>query len=275
MTLRKTTSLTTLLSFILLIITSVILYLTPQGKIAFWANWSCWGIGKEEWGALHTNLGLLFIIAGIIHTVLNWKPIMAYLRNKAKEFKMFTADFNISLAITLVITLMTLFSLPPVNAIQTLNESLKEAAADKYGEPPYGHAEASSLKSFCQRTGLDLKDSIQKLEQANLNTISETATLADIATANGMTPQQVYDVFKPKAAEGGETAMPKQAGMGFGRKSLSGVCTEYGLDVQATIAGLKSLGIEATKESSMKEIGEKNEMEPRAIFETIQQMQAK
>ena len=35
MSLRKVTSLTTLLSFILLIITSVVLYITPQGKIAF------------------------------------------------------------------------------------------------------------------------------------------------------------------------------------------------------------------------------------------------
>ena len=59
MTLRKTTSLTTLTSFILLLFTSIILYVTPQGKIAFWANWKMLGIGKEEWGALHTNLGFL------------------------------------------------------------------------------------------------------------------------------------------------------------------------------------------------------------------------
>jgi uncharacterized membrane protein len=72
MKLRKTTSLTTLLSFILLLVTSIIMYVTPQGKIAFWANWEIAGLNKEQWGALHTNLGILFVAAGLVHTVLNW-----------------------------------------------------------------------------------------------------------------------------------------------------------------------------------------------------------
>ncbi|MCF7816475.1 MAG: DUF4405 domain-containing protein [Kiritimatiellales bacterium] len=275
MSLRKVTSLTSLLSFVLLTITSIILYITPQGKVAFWANWDCWGLGKEEWGALHTNLGFLFIIAGIIHTVLNWKPIMAYLKNKAKEFKMFTVDFNISLAITLFITVMTLFSLPPVNAIQTFGESLKEKASNKYGEPPYGHAETSPLQSFCKRTGIDLDDALDKLEKAKLKSVSPEATLAEIATANGMTPQQVYSIFQPEPPKEGEVkSMPESPGMGFGRKALAGVCAEYGLDVPSIIDGLKGLGIEAAAETSIKEIAENNNMDPHGLYEVIRQLQA-
>jgi len=140
MTLRKTTSLTTLLSFILLLVTSIIMYVTPQGKIAFWANWEIAGLCKEQWGALHTNLGILFVAAGLIHTVLNWKPIMTYLKTNAKKLRIFTADFCIALAITLFISVFTLFELPPLSAVQGFNEKLKEAAAEEYGEPPYGHA---------------------------------------------------------------------------------------------------------------------------------------
>ncbi len=197
MSLRKVTSLTTLLSFILLIITSIILYITPQGKIAHWANWRCWGIGKEEWGALHTNLGLLFLIAGIVHTVLNWTPIVAYLKNKAKKFRLFTVDFNISLVITLVITVMTLFNLPPINAIQTFNESIKDTAAEKYGNPPYGHAENSSIETFCRRTRTDLETAMENLATAKLESISAEATLSEIAEANHLSPQQVYDIIEP------------------------------------------------------------------------------
>ena len=272
MSLRKVASLTTLLSFILLIITSVVLYITPQGKIAFWANWRCWGLGKEDWGALHTNLGILFLVAGIIHTVLNWKPIVAYMKSKAKKLKVFTADFNVALAITLLITLFTLFELPPVSGVQGFNHKLKEAAAEQYGEPPYGHAESSTLNSFCRRTGLDLQEAIQNLEQASLNGVSEKATLAEIAEANGMTPQQVYDTIKPATAKDGEKGSPMQRGSGFGRKSLSNVCAQSGRDVQTTIAGLKGLGIEASAESTMKEIGEKNDMTPYSVFEAIQQL---
>jgi len=273
MTLRKTTSLTTLLSFILLLATSIILYVAPQGKIAFWANWKIWGLGKEEWGALHTNLGFLFIIAGIFHTVVNWNCIVAYLKNKKKEFKMFTADFNVALLITLLVTLFTLFELPPIHAVQVFNESIKETAAEKYGEPPYGHAESSTLESFCKRTRIDLGGSIGKLEKADLQAVSADATLAEIAKANKMTPQQVYNIIKPAPPKDGKKEMASRPGMGFGRKTLSGICAEYGIDTQATVQGLESLGIEAAAGWSMREIGEKNDMEPYSVFDAIRQLQ--
>ncbi|MCK5676109.1 MAG: DUF4405 domain-containing protein [Verrucomicrobia bacterium] len=272
MSLRKVTSLTTLLSFILLIITSVVLYITPQGKIAFWANWNCWGISKEGWCALHTNLGILFLVAGLIHTILNWKPIVAYMKNKAKKLKVFTIDLNAALVITLFITIFTFFELPPISGVQNFNRKLKEAAAEQYGEPPYGHAESSSLKSFCRRTGLDLEESLKKLETADLKSASAEATLTEIAKANGMTPQQVYGTIKPMQARGGKTKGPMRPGSGLGRKSLSNVCAESGLDVVPTIARLKGLGIEATAESTMKEIGEKNDMTPYSVLETMQQL---
>ncbi len=198
MTLRKTASLTSLLSFILLIITSIFVYIKPQGKIANWANWEALGLDKGQWESLHTNLGLLFIVACLIHTILNWDRIMAYLKNKAKKVRIFTGDFNIALFITLAITFMTLFELPPITAIQTFGESLKAAAADKYGTPPYGHAEDSTVQTFCRRTRTDLNIAMKNLAAAKLESVSEEATLSEIAKANGLTPQQVYNVINPE-----------------------------------------------------------------------------
>ena len=195
MTLRKTVSLTSLLSFILLLITSISVYIKPQGKIANWANWEALGLDKGQWEALHTNLGILFIVACLIHTVLNWNCIMAYLKNKAKKGWIFTGDFSIALFITLAITLMTLFELPPISAIQTLGESLKAAAVDQYGTPPYGHAEDSTVQTFCRRTRTDLNVAMENLAAAKLESVSEEATLSEIAKANGLTPQQVYETI--------------------------------------------------------------------------------
>lgn len=272
MTLRKTTSLTTLLSFILLLVTSVILYVTPQGKIAFWANWEMMGLGKEQWGALHTNLGILFLVAGILHIVLNWKPIVTYMKNRAQQLKVFTADFNLALGITLIITLLTLFGLPPLSGIQHFNDSLKEAAAKEYGEPPYGHAEASPLKSFCKRTGLDLAAAIQTLEEADLKAVAEQATLAQIAKANGMTPQQVYNLIKP-APSSQTTGMPDHPGMGFGRKTVTDVCSEFSLDLDSMIKSLKAEGFDAEADTTMKQIAEKHDMDPHAIYEVMLELQ--
>lgn len=280
MSLRKITSLTTLLSFILLIITSAILYITPHGRVAYWANWELWGLGKEQWGALHINLGLLFVIAGITHTVLNWGVMMAYLKNKAQEFKLFTADFNISLLITLFVAIFTLFDLPPISAIQTLNDTLKEIANKKYGEPPYGHADESTLITFCKRTGLDLNTSKEKFNAAGIRFESDQSTIAEIAQANQMTPQQVYDAIKTEGAEllpgildeACETisrSSGSASGSGLGRKTLSDLCYENGIELKTAISMLKEKGIEASADSKVKTIADNNNINPSAVLEAI------
>ena len=69
MNMRKTTSLTALLSFILLMITIVVLYIVPQGRVAYWADWHLWEMGKEKWGNLHINFGLLFLLSVFLHVL--------------------------------------------------------------------------------------------------------------------------------------------------------------------------------------------------------------
>ena len=63
MKLRKITSLTSLLTFILIVLTSVILYIVPQGRVAYWADWRLWGLTKVQWGNIHIINGLLFLLA--------------------------------------------------------------------------------------------------------------------------------------------------------------------------------------------------------------------
>jgi hypothetical protein len=46
MNIRKITSLTAFISFFVVVLTSVILYIAPQGRVAYWADWklmALWG----------------------------------------------------------------------------------------------------------------------------------------------------------------------------------------------------------------------------------------
>jgi len=70
-----------------MLLTSVILFITPQGRVAYWADWRLWGLTKTDWGNIHINLGLLFLIALSVHIYYNWKPLISYLKNKAKQIK--------------------------------------------------------------------------------------------------------------------------------------------------------------------------------------------
>jgi ABC-type antimicrobial peptide transport system permease subunit len=50
MKIRKITSLTAGLAFLVMLLTSVILYIVPAGRIAYWADWHFVGSYKNPMG---------------------------------------------------------------------------------------------------------------------------------------------------------------------------------------------------------------------------------
>jgi len=192
MKIRKITSLTALLSFLTLISTSTILYIAPHGRIAYWSDWRLWGMTKTEWGNIHINIGVLFLITIFLHIYYNWKPILSYLKNKSKQLKIFTKDFNAAIIITIFFAVGTYFEMPPLIWILDISESIKDSAAQKYGEPPYGHAELSTLKIFTSKMGIDLEKSLEQLRINGIKYENEKQTLQDVSKLNKITPQQIY-----------------------------------------------------------------------------------
>jgi ABC-type arginine transport system permease subunit len=166
MKIRKITSLTASLSFLLMVLTSIVLYIVPQGRVAYWADWRLWGLTKSDWGNIHINLGLLFLLALFLHIYFNWKPLLSYLKNKTKSLILFTPEFIVASVITVAFIVGSYFLVPPFSWVMALNNSFKDAGAEKYGEPPYGHAELSSLKTFSKKMNLDLEKSLLLLGKA-------------------------------------------------------------------------------------------------------------
>jgi len=256
MSLRKITSLVAFLSFITLLLTSSVLYVVPEGRVAYWSDWRWMGLSKSQWGGLHINFGFLFVLAGIIHIYLNWKPIVQYLKDRTKKIKIFTASFNIALILMVLCALGTYFTLPPFSWVLSISESFKEAGSKIYGEPPYGHAELSSLNLLSKRLGLDVNTSLKGLQNANIQFQSETQTILEIAQANGLTPKNVYEAMLPKMDETSALKMPAFPQPGLGKRTVSEVCTTYGLDISTIINGLAQNSIEAKPEMTFKEVAD-------------------
>lgn len=259
-----------LLSFILCILTSIILYIVPQGRVAYWADWHLWGMTKGQWGDLHINLGFLFVFAGLLHVFYNWSVIVAYMKNKARQVKVFTPSFNIALILCLVVGFGTFFKIPPVYSVIDFSESIKDAAAEKYGEPPYGHAELSSLKGFVKKVDIDLEEAKELLQKAGIKFTGDQQTIAEIAAANSMTPKAVHAAMKSaekKAATG--ATFPDEPFPGFGRKVLADICNEFGLNIPTTIRELAKENINAEANQTIKEIAEAADMDPHAFFEVL------
>ncbi len=275
MNIRKITSMTMFISFILLVLTSIILYIVPQGRIANWADWHLWGMTKTEWANQHINLGFLFLFAGLLHIYYNWHPIITYMKNRARELKVFTFSFNMAMLLTLVVGVGTYFEIPPMSSVISLGDSIKNTAAEKYGEPPYGHAELSSLKLFSKKQGLDLDQAVELLKKAGIEFDDGKDTLAAIAAENKRSPQEVYQIIKPaviKKEGGANVNFPEIPNPGFGNMTLAAMCVEYNLMFQVIRRGLEKKGTKAGVDMTMKEIAAANGKDPMAVFEDIRSL---
>ncbi len=282
MNMRKITSMTLLVSLIVVVVNSVVLYIVPEGRVAHWANWIFLGLTKEEWGAQHLTVGTLFLIAGLLHIYYNWSAITAYMKNKARELKIFTPSLLIAVLLTLIVVIGTYFNIPPMSTLVEFSDAIKADGAVKYGTPPYGHAELSSLKGFAQKEQLDLEKSITLLQAAGVQVESANESLKAIAAKNELSPQQVYEIIKAAkikeavspagvsavTASGGGV-LPEEPEAGFGKKTLAQVCTELGLEPVVIVARLKKMGITAEPEMIIRKIAAGGGKEPLDIYQAI------
>lgn len=295
MNIRRISSLTAALSFIVMVLTSIVLYIVPQGRIAYWANWTLWGLSKEAWGGIHINSGFLFLIALGFHIYYNWSAILLYLKDKSKKMKIFTREFNIALFITIITVLGTYMEVPPFSTILSISESIKDDAAAFYGEPPYGHAELSSLKTFSKKVGLDLDSGILHLKEAgflkkwtevNSSDTSfsksdvETVTLKEIAEANHVSPQQIYLAMKPDkdkssvpvVSEGGVIPLPDAPPPGTGNLTLADLCSQYHLNIKKVVRAMSEKGYTVDEASNLKTIAANNQTSPIDLYEVLKEI---
>ncbi len=252
---RKITSMTSLISFILVIVTSVILYIAPHGRVANWADWRFWGMTKTEWTNIHINLGMLFLFAILLHAYYNWKPIMSYMKNKARSFRMFTPSFNTGLVLSAVFIVGTLLYIPPFSTFIDFSETIKEDAAEFWGEPPYGHAELSSLSTFASKMGYDLDQGLAQLRDAGVEFEDASQTLLEIADQNGLSPNAIYLIMRPE--ETGEVLeLPATSPEGLGNLTVAAFSQKYGLDEDQVLAVLRESGAEAEPDSKFRAVAE-------------------
>ena len=271
---RKITSLTLAVAGFIELVTSVVLYCLPSGRVAYWTDYHLLGLTKTQWGNMHIAVGFLLLVLAAVHLYYNWRPLLAYLKNKAKGFTFFNKSFAAALFISLYVALGSLYNLPPMNYILQLGEQVTEAANKKYGEPPYGHAELSSLKMFCRKMDIDVELAKKRLADAGIRMNGKEESILAIARHNGRSPQQLFDLFKnaarlPEAGKG--TLFPDSPPPGFGNQSLVDVCRRYALPVDEVMEKLRQKGFAARGEETIREISGRNVGSPMAIFELLKE----
>ena len=93
---------------------------------------------------------VLFLTVGVWHIVLNWRPIVGYLKDRSKKVRLFTPESSVALALTGVFVIGPLAGLFPFKQFLDVGDGVKEYWEATSGSPPWGHAEDNSLQRFCR-----------------------------------------------------------------------------------------------------------------------------
>jgi len=277
---RAFISLSSLASFILLLFTGIILYIEPHGRVAYWMKWEFLGLQKDQWGNIHILSGLLFIVAGGFHLYYNWKPLIKYLGGKIETAFRYKRELVISCLIFLWVVVSGTWSLPPLIYVTDLGETIKNSwVTSPQLEPPFGHAERVSLKTFCKKQRIPLDRAMAELRKAGFKLNNPDNTLVEIADSKGTSGMGVYEVIKklepkPEAMKPGAVWTSANieeifADTGVGRKSIGQIIKEHQLDHKTAYQRLKEMGIKAKDDDKVKELADRYDFTPMKILTII------
>ena len=64
-------------------VSGVVLFVSPPGRVANWGNWRMIGLTKHEWTGVHTWFAAVFVVTAVFHLVFNLRPLMNYFQGSA------------------------------------------------------------------------------------------------------------------------------------------------------------------------------------------------
>ena len=215
---RGLTSLIVTLAFLVLATTGVIMYISPQGRVANWTGWSVLGLSKQQWIAVHTTMALLFVIGSCFHVYFNWQALVCYFVLKRRLH--LKREMIGAVAVVTVVFAGTVFQIPPFSSIIALNGHAKghwehqNSTPTDFNEPTVSETDfqerfagpgkehgarlgRQTLWSLCESNNLPLEKALGVLQQQGFMAKAQS-TLKALADQKGMSPAAVRDLLVEK-----------------------------------------------------------------------------
>lgn len=192
---RSYVSISLLLSFLVIAVSGVILYIAPPGRVARWISWMLMGFNREQWEDLHTLFSYLFILFGILHLFLfNWNLFFSYLRSRITKKLNRKREILWACLTFALIAVFTLAKLPPVYSIMDFGNKVSSGWADRRGAPPVPHAEEMTIDEISTEL-LDTESAavVGKLRELGYIVESGSQRLDSVAALNNVAPSDLFN----------------------------------------------------------------------------------
>ena len=193
---KKTTSLTLALSGLVLLISSIALYIGPPSHVGHFSPWRFWGLSKHHWGAVHLNGGVLFCITMLIHVYYNWKLLISYVKRKENRTPARSyVPVVLSLLLTLFVCTGSYHNAAPMKQIMDCARGLKIKFVQKYGSPPYGTSSAYPVTVIAGYMGWNPKAAVKRLHDNKIVVDSPSQPLIEVARNNRTSIGHLLDIM--------------------------------------------------------------------------------
>lgn len=250
---------------VILLLSGIMLYVSPPGRYAHWVNWTIWGFTKEGWQGIHIIFSFGFILLSVLHLLwINWKGFLSYIKSKSSSGFNKKRELITSTLMIFVLFFGTIYGIPPFKNILDLGEHFTASWEKEEEAAPIPHAEILTLDELAEQLKLSSVDEItEKLKNHDVKfENTHTQTLQEIAEANNSNPLEIYEQI-------GRKKQSQRQGSGIGRKTLEEFAADAGKSVDEAIKILKENNIQAEKAQTLRVIAANNNITPKEIFELI------
>jgi hypothetical protein len=217
---------------------------------------------------MHTKFSYLFAILSIFHLfTFNWKTFFTYIKAKARAGLNRKREFYLAFALTAMVLIGVVYTLPPFSSLMILGENLKESWEQEYESPPVPHAEEYTIARLSEEIlYIPIDNVLSKLAEIGIEVENNDQTLKELAVQQTLTPQEIYSELA-SLSEVQTVRIPP--GQGIGRKSLDQISAENNIPVDQLITLLRNEGIEARGEDVLRDLSDRHKMSPSELLSVL------
>jgi len=290
------------LSFIMLSVTGIVLFIAPPGRITNWSGWTIVGLDKHQWSLVHICFSISFLVMSLLHIYLNWRILIGYFKSRLSRRFALRWDWSLALVLCLVLFFGSWLRFWPFSEVYNFHEDIKNSWETQQIAAPLDHAELLTLSELADRTGANLFDIIQNLQARDIHIGSPDIIVEDLAQNYNLSPAQLYNIAlgstgtglrrnreinptgAPETEPGQKDLLGSRPGQGtrqglrggggqmrgMGRLTLKQYCQTENFDIEKALKKLAAAGVIVHENMSLREIADQLGVHPSEIQTIIE-----
>jgi len=191
---------------IVVLVSGLVLYVAPPGRVGNITSWHLLGLDKQQWAAAHTISCFMVAIFGVLHLLLNWKTLTHYLWDRTNRTYQLRDEMIIAALLTIAVFMWSVLALPPFSAVMDIGDALTDSwdtgivdsviseNHDSSGEISGGWGQFT-VEELCVHQGLSVEEGVAYLAEYGI-AADESSRIRTLADTNGYAPSAVVDIIQ-------------------------------------------------------------------------------